>query len=429
MNILARIFAIPELRRKIFFTVGIIALCRLFAQITVPGVDRLALENFAGGGALGVLSVFTGGSLENFSIVLMGLGPYITASIIVQLLTVVFPRLEAISKEGQEGRRKLNRITRWATIPLGLLQGYGMILILNQTAGGGLIKDTANFAEVFPLMLSIVAGTMLLVWLGDLISEKGIGNGTSLIIFTNIVASVPIALWQNLSKTQFDSSAWLPFALMAAFTIALTIAVILFTEGERRVPITYAARGGGAQAQSFLPLRVNQAGMIPIIFAISMITFPSVLASFFLDARTVWIRALAEKLANPLAQTSWLFIAIYAALILAFTFFYVSITFKPEEVADSVAKRGGFVAGLRPGRQTADFLAETSLKLNLWGGIFLAIVAALPLILQNVFTTMHLGSVTLLISGAGLIIIAGVVLDLMRQINAQLQMHDYEKMW
>ncbi|MCX6808021.1 MAG: preprotein translocase subunit SecY [Patescibacteria group bacterium] len=430
MNILQKILSIPDLRKKILFTLGIILLTRLIAHITVPGIDRAALANLAdSGGALGVFSIFTGGSLENFSIVLMGLGPYINASIIIQLLSVVVPKLEALSEEGQEGRRKMNQYTRWLSIPLALLQSYGMILLLNKSAGGGIVADVTNFGTMLPIMISVTAGTMLFVWLGDLISEKGVGNGTSIIIFINIIASVPLAIWQNLSKTQFDSSAYIPFLLLIAFTIILTIIVILFSEGERRVPVTYAARGGRANSQSTLPMRVNQAGMIPIIFAMSIIVFPSVLASFFVDAKTAWIRETAKAMADPFSSTGWTYIIVYFVLVVLFTYFYTSITFKPKEIAENIQKRGGFVAGLRPGKQTSDFLSQISLRLNLWGGLFLAIVAALPLVIQNVFTELHLGAVTLLISGAGLIIIVGVVLDLLRQINSHLQMNEYDKIF
>ncbi len=427
---LKRIFQAPDLRRKILFTVFALAFFRVLAHITVPGVDRAALTSlFADNELLGVFSILTGGSMENFSIILMGLTPYINASIIMQLMTVVIPKLEELKKEGEEGQKTINKWTRWLTLPLAALQSYGMIILLNRSAGGALIPNVSDLSVMLPIMLTITAGTVFLMWLGEVMTERGIGNGVSLLIFGSIIAGIPPVLGQTLGLAQFDPSKLVPFAILLAITVALTIFVVLITEGQRQIPITYARSAGAPGEQSTLPLRVNQAGMIPIIFAVSLVTFPTIIAQFMQGSANEFVRSIATWVTNNFngANPGFLYVALYFTFVMAFTYFYVSITFDPEKVAENIQKRGGFVPGIRPGRETAEYIGGISSRLNLWGGSFLGFVAIMPILIQVFFAGQSFGSVPLLISGAGLIIIVGVVLELIRQINAQMIMHDYDK--
>ncbi len=429
LNYLKRIFQAPDLRKKIFFTLFALAFFRVMAHITVPGIDHAALVDlFKNNELLGVFSILTGGSMENFSIILMGLTPYINASIIMQLITVIIPRLEELKKEGEEGQKIINKWTRYITLPLAFLQSYGMIVLLNRSSGGALIADTNDISVMLPIMLTVTAGTVLLMWIGEIMTERGIGNGISLLIFGSIIAGIPPVLGQTLGLAQFDPEKLVPFAILLVITIALTILVVLITEGVRQIPITYA-RSGGAGEQSTLPLRINQAGMIPIIFAVSLVTFPTIIAQFAQGSSSEFVRSVATWVTNNFngANPGFLYIVLYFTFVMAFTYFYVSITFEPEKVAENIQKRGGFVPGIRPGRETAEYIGNVSSRLNLWGGSFLGFVAIMPILIQIFFAGQSFGSVPLLISGAGLIIVVGVVLDLMRQINAQMVMHDYDK--
>lgn len=430
MNYFKRIFQAPDLRKKILFTVFALVLYRIISHITVPGIDRAALEGiFKQNELLGVFSMLTGGSLKNFSIVLMGLTPYINASIIVQLMTVVIPQLEELSKEGEQGRNKINSYTRWLAFPLAFLQSYGMILLLNKSAGGTLIPDISNPMVILPIMLTISAGTIFLMWLGEMMTEKGIGNGISVLIFASIVSGIPSVLGQTLGIAQFDQSKLIPFVILIAVTVALTIFVVLVTEGARQIPVNYGSRAGSRGAQSALPIRINQAGMIPIIFSVSLVTFPTIIAQFLQNSANATVKAVSNFILTHLngSAPGLLYIVLYLFFIIAFTYFYVSITFDPKKIAENIQKRGGFIPGIRPGRETAEYLGGVSSRLNLWGGLFLGFVAVLPIILTKFFASQSFGSVPLLISGAGLIIVVGVVLELIRQINAQLIMHDYDK--
>jgi len=428
-----QIWQAEDLRKKIIFTIFLILVFRLAAHLTVPGVDVAALKNiFAKNQLLGVFSMLTGGSLKNFSIVLMGLSPYINASIILQLMTVIVPSLEELSKEGEQGRQKINQYTRWLTLPLAFLQSYGMIALLNKSTGVQLIPNISQPEVILPIMLTVTAGTFLLVWLGEVITERGIGNGISLIIFVSIISGIPQVFGQTLGLAQFQSEKLIPFSILVIFTILMTIFVIITTEGQRNIPITYAGRRVvGKGEESILPIRVNQAGMIPIIFAVSIILFPAVIAQFLQTAESESIRNFAQFLIKYLnsGNPGIIYLILYFLLVVAFTYFYVSITFNPETVAENIQKRGGFIPGIRPGRQTAEFLEKVSSRLNLWGGSFLAFVAVSPLIIQKLFSSLYFGSVPLIITGSGLIIVVGVVLELTRQINAQLIMHDYEKLY
>jgi len=413
----------PGLRKRIMVTLGLLLVYRLVAHLPVPGTDPFALEQFlnsrASGGLIGVFAALTGGAVDNFSIVMLGLAPYINASIIIQLCTVIFPKLEALSKEGQQGQQTLNRYMRWLSLPLAFIQSYGFLILLSR--GGVSLVDT-TFPGILLPMLFVTAGSVFIMWLGELITEKGIGNGISMIIFTGIVSNILTQVSAMYLAGQSQQGA---FVLFAMLSLVMLIAVVLFTDAHRLIPITYANQGAGRGVQGGIPIRLNQAGMIPIIFAVSLITLPAIVAQFLQTApRFQGVVNFINTYFNA-TTPSWAYIIIYFALVMAFTFFYVSVTFKPTEVAENIQKRGGFVPGMRPGKQTADMLARTSARLNLWGGIFLGIVAIIPLLFTK-FST--LGSQDLLISGSGLIIIVGVVMELIRQVNAQMLAHDYDKL-
>lgn len=425
---LHQIWATKKLRQQILFTIFALVLFRLAAHITIPGADVEKIKFILDqqGGASSMMSVFsmlTGGAMENFSIVLMGLTPFINASIIMQLLGVIVPAIEDLKKEGEAGQKKINQYTRLLTVPLAFVQSYGMMMLINRFSPGGAIVDTGDMAVMLPMMLTVTAGTVFLMWLGELISEKGLGNGISILIFAGIVSTVPTQIAGALQ------SAELPVIIgLVAATIALALFVIYVAEADRRVPVVYATRSGGAQQRSFLPMKVNQAGMIPIIFAVSLVSMPSILAQFFMKSSTPFLVTVGEffaKYFNPGSPTTW-YNLIYALLIFGFTFFYVSITFEPKKVADNIQKRGGFIPGYRPGPETTLFLEQTSSRLAFWGALFLAVVAIVPMIFQK-WMSGGIGAVSLFISGAGMIIVVGVVLDIIRRINAQLVMHDYDK--
>lgn len=426
---IAQIWKSKDLRNKILFTLGIIVIYRLVSQISIPGANIDSIRAiFAQNQILGIYSLMTGGSIENFSIVLMGLSPYINASIIIQLMTVVIPRLEELSKEGEHGRRKINQYTRWLTIPLAVLQSYGMIVLLNSQAQIPIISDIENPMVILPVMLTITTGTIFLMWLGELISEKGIGNGISMLIFAGIIAGIPSIIGQSLALAGQETERLIPFVIMTLLTLILLVGIIMITEGHRKIPITYAGRAARGE-QASLPIRINQAGMIPIIFAISIVTFPTIIAQFLQNSPNATIATIAGWIMRALQVNSVSYLVIYFLLIIAFSYFYVSITFNPDDVAENIQKRGGYIPGMRPGRQTADFLRQVSNRLNLWGGTFLALVAIIPIIAQNLLSGFSFGSVPMIMTGAGMIIIVGVVLELIRQVNAQLVMHDYDKLY
>ncbi len=431
LDYLAQIWNSKDLRKKILFTIAILIIYRLIAHVTVPGANVEGLRAITERNELlQMFSLLTGGSTENFSVVLMGISPYINASIIIQLLTVLVPKLESLSKEGEQGRRKINSYTRWLTLPLAFLQSYGMILLLNSQSQIPIIENVTDPFTILPIMLTISAGTLLLVWLGEQITENGIGNGISLLIFASIISNIPQMLGQGLFLAQEDESKLVPFTVVVLLTIILITIVILVNEAQRRIPITYAGRGLKSKSQqSFLPIRINQAGMIPIIFSVALISFPGIIGQFLMGAQSAWLRDLGESMTTLFQPNTVMYMLFYFFLVIAFTYFYVSITFNPEQVAENIQKRGGYVPGIRPGSQTAEYIYKVSNRLTLFGGVFLALIAIMPILLQFVFKSTAIGAVPLLVSGAGIIIIVGVVLELIRQINAQLVMHDYKKFY
>lgn len=432
----SRIWKSPDLKRKIAVTIGIVILYKFLSIVPVPGVNTEALASvkdfLAANQGLAFFSSLMGGGLEHFSIVLMGLAPYINAVIIMQLLAVVIPQLEAMKKEGEQGQKRMNNYTRWLSVPLAFAQSYGMIILLNTLiGGGGKIIDTSNFlGVVLPAMLFITTGTMFLMWLGEVINESGIGNGTSMIIFAGVLAGVPTHIMQYVSVGNF-----LLLGLLTAMTLGVIFVIIKFTEGFRKIPLIYTRTG--RDEKSYFPIRVNQAGMIPIIFAVSIVTFPALIGQILANrgsGRSVQIgQFLLEyfSMNNP----SWLYIGVYFLLVLGFSFFYVSIVFNTEEVAESIQKRGGYIPGVRPGRETAEYLEKTSLHLNLYGGGFLAFIAIFPYLITKINNVAGFldvsggGNIDFLISGAGLIIVVGVVLELIRRIDTELKSYDYKRFY
>jgi preprotein translocase subunit SecY len=389
-------------------------------------------------------SSLMGGGLERFSIILMGLSPYINASIILQLLSVVVPKLEEIKKEGAQGQKKINMYTRWLTIPLAFIQAYGMILLLNSLVQGATIVDTSNWASLISMMTIITAGTVLLMWLGEQINEAGIGNGISMIIFAGILSDVPSRIGTQLANVVWGGPikdivvALIPFAILLVLTLGVIYIIIRFTEGYRRIPLVYTRTG--RDERSYFPIRVNQAGMVPIIFAMSLVTFPYILGQAIVvrgAGLPEFVKSAAQlfvNLFNPNTPT-WSFVVIFILLVLSFSFFYLSITFDTKEIAESIQKRGGYIPGIRPGRQTADYLRTVSNHLNFFGGSFIAIIAAFPyiatlvnnLLKANNIPSLNMVQIDFLISGSGLIIVVGVVLELLRRFTAELQSHDYRR--
>ena len=421
---LRQLWRSDDLRKRIIFTIILLVIYRAVSHITIPGANKELLkqflENSSSGGALGIFTALTGGAVQNFSIALLGLSPYINASIILQLCTVILPRLEALSKEGVQGQQKINTYTRWLSIILAFMQSYGFLLLLNRGGSGNIVP--MQFPQVLAPMLFVSVGCVFIMWLGELITEKGIGNGISLIIFTGIVAQMPSTLSAMFVAGQDKIAA---FYLFLIISLAMLVAVVLFTDAHRAIPITYANQGAGRGVKANIPIRLNQAGMVPIIFAISLITFPGIIAQFLQTAPRFQAVVNFIQIYLNSQSPSMIYIVAYFLLNIAFTYFYVSVTFRPDQVAENIQKRGGFIPGIRPGRGTARMLEKVSNRLNLWGGIFLGIVAIVPLLFTRYST---LSSQDLIISGSGLIIIVGVVLELVRQVNAQLLVHDYEKL-
>ncbi len=423
VSYLQQLWRSEDLRKRILITVFLLLLYRIASHIAVPGADPVGLKQYLDtkgtAGPLGVFAALTGGGLDNFSVVLLGLSPYINASIIIQLCTVIFPKLEALSKEGAQGQQELNRYTRWLTLPLGFIQSYGFLILISR--GGVNLIDT-SFPAVLQPMLYVTTGTLFLMWLGEILTEKGIGNGVSMLIFVGIVAKIPTRFGSIMLAGGDKLGA---FYLFVIVSIAMLVAVVLFTDAHRLLPITYANQGAGRGVSGNIPIRLNQAGMIPIIFAISLITFPAIISQFLQTAPRFApvVSFITEYLSSQ--NPSMVYMVGYFLLVVGFSYFYVSVTFKPTEVAETIQKRGGFIPGVRPGPQTAMLLAKTSNRLNLWGGMFLAVVAIIPLLFTKYSS---LGSADLLISGSGLIIIVGVVMELIRAINAQMLAHDYEKL-
>ncbi|MBI4272704.1 preprotein translocase subunit SecY [Candidatus Uhrbacteria bacterium] len=420
MSTLKQIWTLPDLRNRILFVLAMLVIFRLASSVPIPGVDAENLQRFFRGNQIfGLMNIFSGGGLERFSVVAMGVAPYITSSIIFQLLVMIVPRLEALQKEGEYGRQKINQYTRYLTLPLAMIQAYGMILLLRQSPVP--ILGDLSLANMAMMILTLTAGTIFLMWIGELISEKKIGNGISLMIFAGIVASLPSSL-QTLQI--IESSQIINLLIFLAITVITILAVVFMTEGQRNIPVTYARRVRGVRmmggVDTHLPLRVNQAGVIPIIFAISVILFPPTIAHFFLNARTQFVKDAAQAVINFFNDTA-IYGVFYFLLVIGFTYFYTSVVFRPDQIAENLQKQGGFIPGIRPGKSTAEFLYATVMRINFPAAIFLGAIAVLPLVVQQ-FTGLR----TLAVGGTSLLIVVSVVLESIKQIQAQLTMRDYE---
>lgn len=393
---------------------------RVLTHIPVTGVDRSALRDlFATNQLLGLLDIFSGGTLINFSIISLGLNPYINASIIMQLLTMVFPKLEALSKEGEFGRQKINQYTRLLTVPLAALQGVGMYVLLKNQS----IVTLASPVSLVALITALTAGTMLLMWIGELITEHGIGNGISLLIFAGIVGRLPIVIAQKIYT--FNAEQLTNIAVLLGLAIVVVAAIVVINEAQRRITIQYARRirgnrilGGSA---THLPLRVNQAGVIPIIFAVSMILLPSTVAQYLQAAPQTVIANLARIIQQTLNPNGFAYNALYFLLVIGFTYFYTAVTFNPQKIADEIKKYGGFIPGIRPGQATATYLNYILTRITLAGALFLGGIAILPSIGQ-LFT----GISDILIGGTGVLIVVSVVLETTKQLQAMFIMRSYE---
>ncbi|MES2210390.1 MAG: preprotein translocase subunit SecY [Chloroflexota bacterium] len=415
-------FRAPDIRRRLLFVLGILVVYRLLAQVPLPGVDRAQLAAFfERNSAFGIIDLFAGGGLSQLSVVGLAMNPYINASIIMQLMQGVIPSLQALSREGEYGRQKLNQYTRYLTIPMAFLQAFGILSALNADGiiiGGFGLGNAMSWVQ----MVSMVAGAVVLMWLGELITEKGIGNGISFIIFAGIVSRAPAAVTGLLGSGQQIRDVVL-FALLAIVAVAV---IIYIQEGQRRIPVQYASRVRGRRmyqgGQTFLPLRVNLAGVIPIIFAVSILQFPAQLALYFSYSAVQGVRDVATAIANFLSSTTPQYALMYFLLTIGFTYFYTAFTFKPDETAEQLRKNGGFIPGIRPGRPTQDYLARVVSRITIAGALFLGTVAVAP-VLAGVLDPSLQGFA---LGGTGLLIVVSVVVETMKQIEAQLMMRNYE---
>ncbi len=408
-----------NLRNRILFVVGALVVFRALAAIPIPGIDQIKLSGFlANNQFFGVLNVFSGGGLSKLSIIMLGVGPYITSSIIMQLLTIMVPRLKALySDEGEIGRQKFTQYSRMITVPLALIQGFGLMILLERQ---GILSNLSLFDKAVNLVV-VVAGSLLIMWIGELITEYGISNGVSLLIFAGIVASIPSNVNQLLFT--FDAANIPLYLVFLAFSILIIAGVVLVSEAERPIPVTYAKRVRGTKTfggvSTYLPLRLNQAGVIPIIFALSILLFPQMIATFLTGAHNIILVKIAAGL-TYFVQNSFLYGATYFVLVVLFTYFYTAVTFDPHTMSTNLQKNGAFVPGIRPGEATSDYISRIVTRITLVGALFLGLIAILPLIMQSLT-----GIKTLAIGGTALLIVVSVVIDLIKKIEAQVSMREY----
>ena len=437
LEALGQAIRIPELRRKLLFTLGLLLAFRILASIAIPGTDAKALNDlFSGNTLLGLLNLFSGGGLQRFTLVALGLNPYINATIIMQLMTVVSVRLKELSKEGEIGRKKITRYTRWLTVPLAMLQAFGYLALFTNpgvTQNGAIIKNPTGATEI-SIILTLTAGTIIAMWLGELITEYGVGNGVSLIIFVGIIGRLPAAIVGYAGTG--GTAHIIQIVIMAIIAVAVTAAVIEVQQAQRKIPVQSAQRvlnvrtGQAAQGRrNFLPLRVNAAGVIPIIFAISIMTFPTIFANLF-QSSTGWTESVAMWITNNWQATGGnifmnvLYNAIYFVLVMGFTYFYTAIVFDPVDVADNLKKQSTFIPGIRPGRSTAEYLGKVMGRITLAGALFLAVITVVLPLLTAVLTGVP--STSLYLGGTAILIVVGVALDTMKQIETQLLMRQYK---
>ena len=419
-------FKLPDLRRKIIFTLGVLVIFRLAAHIPVPGVDLKGLRQvFQANQLLGLLDLFSGGALSNFSVLALGVYPYITASIVMQLLQPIIPSLEELAKEGEAGRDKINQYTYLLTVPLAFLNGFGQASLLANPSGG-VPPVLSNFGftattwlPTLATLLTLTAGTMFAIWLGELIDQQGVGNGISLIIFGGIVSDIPSRVGRLLITNPW---ALVVFVIVTLLTI---VGIVVVQEGQRRIPVQYAKRVRGTKVyggqSTHIPLQVNAAGMIPLIFAVSFLIFPGVLASYFVNSGSPLIASVASTVFRLFNSESTFYWVAYFLLVIGFTYFYTDMVFQQQNLAENLQRQGGFIPGIRPGKRTAEYLNGVVQRITLVGAIFLGVVAILPFLVRPLANATET-----LVTSTGLLIVVGVVLDTMKQLEAQLLMRHYE---
>jgi preprotein translocase subunit SecY len=413
-------FKTPDIRKKIYFTGFVFFVFRLFAHTPIPGVDLAKMKNlFSQSEFLGLLDIFSGGTLVNFSVMAIGLNPYINASIILQLLTIVFPKLEELQKEGEYGREKINQYTRFLTVPLAIVQSIGMYALLRSQG----IMETLNPLTLLSMIVTMTAGTMILMWLGELISEFGLGNGISVLIFAGIVGRFPVMFGQTLSI--FSQDQMLNVLVFIVIALIVIAGIVMINEAVRQIPISYARRIRGNRimggSSSFLPLRLNQAGVIPIIFAVSIVLLPQLFGRFVEQIPNPIISNIAKTFVTTFNTDSFSYNVIYFLLVIGFTYFYTAITFNPQKISSEIQKHGGFIPGIRPGTPTAKYLNFILTRITFAGAIFLGIIAIIPSIIKS-FT----GISALTIGGTSILIVVSVVLETVKKIEAQLIMRNYD---
>lgn len=417
---LVRAWKTPELRRRILFTILMLAVFRLFAHIPVPAVDIRKLRDlFAQNELLSLLDIFSGGTLANFSVMALGLNPYINASIIFQLLTMIIPRLEELSKEGESGRELINQYTRILTVPLSILQAFGMYMLLRNQS----IIESLGPLPLIGLVITMATGTMVLMWFGELITEYGIGNGISMLIFAGIIGRLPISLVQTAAISQNTNV--FNLSTFAAIAIIVIAGIVFINEAVRKVTVQYAKRIRGSRMYggqtTHLPLRVNQAGVIPIIFAVSLVLLPSMLGRFLAVVPNPTVSRIAGFASTVFTPGSALYNLVYFFLVIGFTYFYTAVVFNPVKISDDIKQYGGFVPGIRPGKPTADYLNYILTRITTAGALFLGLIAVLPSVVQGLTNV-----ITLTIGGTGILIVVSVVLETTKQLEAMLVMRSYE---
>lgn len=420
LNVLKNSFKSPEIRRKILFTLAIFLVVRIFAHIPVSGVDLAGLKRlFDSNQFLGLLNIFSGGTLSNFSIIGLGLNPYINASIILQLLTMVLPKLEELQKEGEAGRRKINQYTRILTIPLAVLQSIGMYALLKSQG----IIGTLTPVGFISFVAIMTAGTIFLVWLGELITERGIGNGISLLITAGILGGLPVLVGQTITTATAESIANIMVLLVMG--VMVVVSIIVVNEATRQITVFYAKRVRGNKMYggqtTHLPLRLNQAGVIPIIFAVSIVLLPSLIANFLRTSKNPALSSISQNLSIWFDPQGVIYNATYFLLVVGFTFFYTAVIFNPKKIAEDIQKYGGFIPGIRPGKSTSSYLNYILTRITLVGACFLGIIAVLPTIASSMT-----GVQTLFLGGTGILIVVSVVLETFKAIEASLVMRNYE---
>jgi len=413
------VFQDKTLRRRIYFVIFALFIFRLLAAIPIPGIDTIELNRFLSNNQFfGILNIFSGGGLSNLSIIMLGVGPFITASIIMQLLTIMVPRFKALyQEEGEIGRRKFTQYSRLLAVPLALVQGFSLLTIL---ARQNILGALTPFEMASNLIL-ITAGSMLLMWIGELMSEFGIGNGVSLIIFAGIIANIPSHISQLLFS--FDVSQIPLFLVFTVVGLLVVAGVIVVTEAERPIPVTYAKQVRGSKmfggGSTYLPLRVNQAGVIPIIFALSILLFPQMIGNFLATSSHVWVVKISSFLLL-FAQGTWLYTIVYFIFVFLFTYFYTAVTFDPEALSTNLQKNGAFIPGIRPGASTSEYISKVLNRITLLGAVFLGLIAVLPLVMRSIT-----GITAIALGGTALLIVVSVVLDLIKKVDAQISMREY----